>query len=140
MFDGPGSEDRAIAEAILVTPYLSLFQVRIEHYEPDNVTLIVTFDPVLTNDGRNYHGGALATFLDTAGAVAAFSNHDFNHGRSASTVSLHVQYIGRAATSDLRVSARVTRRARELIFIEITAQGDGDGRLVAQALQTYRIV
>lgn len=52
---------------------------------------------------------------------------------------MSVQYLGAARSSDLVCTARTVRRAKELIFTEITAT-DAEGRPVAHAVQTYRIV
>jgi acyl-coenzyme A thioesterase PaaI-like protein len=49
-----------------------------------------------------------------------------------------VNFVGAARSSDLVCTARTVRRARELIFLEITAT-DADGRVCASAVQTYRI-
>jgi uncharacterized protein (TIGR00369 family) len=103
------------------------------------VVLRLPFREDLTNDGVVYHGGVIASMLDSAGAAAAWSNHDFDKGARASTVSMTVQFVGMAKHSDLVCTARAVKRGRELIFTEIDAC-DGDGNLVAQALQTYRIV
>jgi acyl-coenzyme A thioesterase PaaI-like protein len=54
-------------------------------------------------------------------------------------VSLSVQYLGAAKRSDLVCHGRAVRRGRELIFCEVTATDDA-GKVVAHALQTYRIV
>jgi uncharacterized protein (TIGR00369 family) len=81
----------------------------------------------------------IASALDTAGAAAAWSNHDFTRGSRASTISMTVNYVGAARSSDLVCHARTVKRGRELIFTEITAT-DADGRPVAHAVQTYRIV
>ena len=75
----------------------------------------------------------------SAGAAAAWSNHDFNRGQRASTVSMAVQYVGACKGADLICHARALRRGRELTFTEITAT-DPEGAIVAHALQTYRIV
>ena len=103
------------------------------------MTLRLPFRPALTNDGTYYHGGVVASVLDTAGAAAAWSNHDFDKGSRASTVSMSLQYVGACKQSDLVCHAKAVKRGRELIFTEITAT-DADGALVAHALQTYRIV
>ncbi len=87
--------------------------------------------------GTFYHGGVIASVIDTAGAAAAWSNHDFDRGARASTVTMSVQYVGAAKQSDLICTARTVRRRRELIFTEITAT-DADGSTVAHAVQTYR--
>jgi uncharacterized protein (TIGR00369 family) len=86
-----------------------------------------------------YHGGVIATMLDSAGAAAAWSNHDFDKGMRASTVSMSLQYVGACKKSDLICRAAAVKRGKELIFTEITAT-DSEGAVVAHALQTYRIV
>ena len=130
---------RAIAELFPTTPFIAALGVVVERYEPDEAAIRVPFRADLTNDGVVYHGGVIAAALDTCGALAAWSNHDFDKGARASTVSMSVNYIGAARSSDLLCSARALKRGRELIFTSITAT-DADGALVADALQTYRIV
>ena len=76
--------------------------------------------------------------MDTAGAVAAWSNHDFDKGMRASTVARSIQCTGGAKRCDLACHARTTRRRKELTFTEITAT-DAEGNVVAHAVQTYRI-
>jgi len=131
---------RAAIPAIMPkTPFIGLLGLVFERYEPDDVTVRLPFREDLTNDGSVYHGGVVASVLDTAGALAAWSNHDFGKGARASTVAMTVQYLGAAKRSDLVCHARAEKRGRELIFTEMTAT-DGDGAPVAHALQTYRIV
>lgn len=129
----------AVPETMLKTPYLSGLGLSFDTYGPDEVRLRLRFRKDLTNDGTLYHGGVIAAVMDTAGAAAAWSNHDFNKGTRASTVSMSIQYIGAAKRSDLVCDARTVRRGRELIFTQISAT-DGDGSVVAQGIQTYRIV
>ena len=130
---------QAVRELMPQTPFLAGLGVVIEHYEPDQATLRLPFRSDLTNDGTYYHGGVIASLLDSAGAAAAWSNHDFNKGQRASTVSMAVQYVGACKGADLICHARAVRRGRELTFTEITAT-DPEGVVVAHALQTYRIV
>jgi len=130
---------QAVKGIFPATPFMGLLGITFDRYEPDDVVVRLPFHEQLTNDGEVYHGGVIATMLDTAGAAAAWSNHDFDKGSRASTVSLSVQYIGAARRSDLLCHGRAVRRGRELIFCEITATDDED-RVVAHALQTYRIV
>jgi uncharacterized protein (TIGR00369 family) len=128
----------AIAEIMPKTPFIGWMGVVFDRYEPDEVVLRLPFREDLTNDGVVYHGGVVASVIDTAGAAAAWSNHDFDRGQRASTVSMTVNYVGACKKSDLVCTARTVRRARELIFTEIEA-ADADGRIVASAIQTYRI-
>jgi len=121
------------------TPFLAGLGVVFDRYEPDDVTLRLPFREDLTNDGTYFHGGVIASVMDTAGAGAAWSNHDFDKGIRASTVAMSIQYVGAAKKSDLVCHAKTVRRGKELIFTEITAT-DADGKVVAHAVQTYRIV
>ena len=130
---------RAVPDAMLATPYLSWLGLVFERYEPDEVVMRLAFRAELTNDGSSYHGGVVAAALDTAGAAAAWSNHDFSKGTRASTVAMSVQFVGAARRSDLVCRGRAVRRGRELTFIEVAAT-DTDGAVVAHGLQTYRIV
>jgi len=129
----------AIPATFTATPFMSGMGITFDRYEPDDVVVRVPFRDDLTNDGTYYHGGVIATAIDTAGAAAAWSNHDFNRGTRASTVSMSIQYVGAAKRSDLLCAARTVKRGKELTFTEITAT-DSDGRIVAHAVQTYRIV
>jgi uncharacterized protein (TIGR00369 family) len=130
---------KAIAELMPTTPFIGWLGMVFERYEPDDVTVRLPFRADLTNDGTVYHGGVVASVIDTAGAAAAWSNHDFDKGQRASTVAMTVQYLGAAKESDLLCHAKAVKRGRELIFTEITAT-DAEGAVVAHALQTYRIV
>jgi uncharacterized protein (TIGR00369 family) len=129
----------AIRDLMPATPFLAGLGVQFDRYEPDDVVLRLPFREDLTNDGTFFHGGVIASVIDTAGAAAAWSNHDFDRGARASTIAMSVQYVGAAKRSDLVCTARTVRRAKELIFTEITAT-DAAGAVVAHAVQTYRIV
>jgi uncharacterized protein (TIGR00369 family) len=129
----------AVRDLMGRTPFLAGLGVVFDRYEPDAVTVRLPFREDLTNDGTVYHGGVIAAVMDTAGAAAAWSNHDFTRGVRASTVAISIQYVGTAKRSDLLCHARTVRRAKELIFCEMTAT-DAAGNVVAHGTLTYRIV
>jgi uncharacterized protein (TIGR00369 family) len=129
---------QAVVELMPSTPYMSWLGIVFERYEPDDVTIRLPYREDLTNDGTYYHGGVIAAAMDTTGAAAAWSNHDFEKGTRASTISITINYVGAAKRSDLICHARTVRRAKELTFTEITAT-DADGNVVAHAVQTYRL-
>jgi uncharacterized protein (TIGR00369 family) len=132
-------ERRAAMPAIFAkTPFLSWLGLVVERYEPDDVATRLPFRLELSNDGSTYHGGVVGAVIDTTGAPAAWSNHDFDRGMRASTVSMALQYVAGSAGGDLLCAAHTVRRARELIFTEITAT-DEAGKVLAHGLQTYRI-
>ena len=129
---------RAVAELMPQTPFMAWTGMQFDSWDHDDVTLRLPFREDLTNDGIYYHGGVISSMIDTAGAAAAWSNHDFDKGTRASTVAMSVQYVGACKKSDLICRAKTVKRGRELVFTEITAT-DADGNVVAHAVQTYRL-
>lgn len=130
---------QAVRELMPTTPFLAGLGIVFERYEPDDVTIRLPFRADLTNDGTYFHGGVIASVMDTTGAASAWSNHDFDKGMRVSTVAMSIQYTGAAKGCDLLCHARTVRRRKELTFTEIAAT-DADGIVVAHAVQTYRIV
>jgi uncharacterized protein (TIGR00369 family) len=130
---------QAVRDLMPTTPFLAWLGIVVERYEADDVTIRLPFREDLTNDGTYFHGGVIASVIDTAGAAAAWSNHDFDDGMRASTVAMSIQYTGAAKRCDLLCHARTARRRKDLTFTEITAT-DVEGNVVAHAVQTYRIV
>jgi len=121
------------------TPYISGLGVVVERWDAEGVRLRLPFDERLTNDGTVYHGGVVASMVDTAGAASVFAGHDFDKGARAATVSMTVNYTGAARRSDLVADAACVRRGRDLSFAEIRVS-DADGRMVATGSLVYRIV
>ena len=106
---------QAVRDLMLTTPFIAGLGIVFEHDEPDDVTIRLPFRADLTNDGSYFHGGVVASVMDTAGAAAAWSNHDFDKGMRASTVAMSIQYTGAAKRCDLLCHARTARRRKELM-------------------------
>jgi len=82
---------------------------------------------------RNLHGGAIATLVDVACALAATrsSGHD-PYVDSLVTADMHVRYLGRPHTDTVVAKARVVRQGKTLIVIECRVV-DEEEHLVAVA-------
>ncbi|MGH9196302.1 MAG: PaaI family thioesterase [Acidimicrobiia bacterium] len=120
-------------------PYISLFNMDPEIWTEEEVRIRLPFDERLTNDGSYFHGGVMASLMDTAGAMAVWAGHDFDKGAKASTVSMSINYLGAAAKTDLIAEARCVKRGREIHFSEIKIS-DANGKPVASGVLAYRIV
>ena len=129
----------AMREIMVSTPYISGLGLTVERWDAEGVRLRLPFDERLTNDGVVYHGGVVASLVDTAGASAVFAGHDFDTGARAATVSMTVNYTGAARQSDLIAHATCVRRGRDLSFSEIEVR-DPEQRIVATGSLVYRIV
>ena len=121
------------------TPFIAGLGAQIEEWTPAGSRIRIPFDAALTNDGKAYHGGVVASLMDTVGAAAVWAGHDFDKGTRAATVSLTVNYTGSARESDLVGTAECVKRGKDLAFCEIHVT-DGDGRSVATGTLVYRIV
>jgi len=125
-------------DVMVNTRFIESLGCVVDAWSPDEVRLRVPFDERLTNDGREFHGGVIASLMDTAGAAAVWAGHDFDRGLRASTVSMTVNYTGRAK-GDLVAIGRCVKRGRDTHFSEIRVE-DTEGTLVATGTLVYRIV
>jgi uncharacterized protein (TIGR00369 family) len=129
----------ALRDQMPRTPYIGGLGIVVEEWSPDGARLRLPFAEHLTNDGHAYHGGVVASLVDSAGAASVWAGHDFDKGMRAATVSLTVNYTGAGRDTDLLADAVCVRRGRDLAFSEIRVT-DADGRGVASATLVYRIV
>lgn len=121
------------------TPFIKHMGIKVHEHKPGYAKLGLPFRKEFTGAANAYHGGAVVTLIDTAGAAAAWSGHDFSKGIKGSTVDLMVNYLSAGVGEDLVAEARETRRGKELIYTEVDV-ATASGKRVAKALVTYRII
>lgn len=81
----------------------------------------------------NLHGGAIATLVDLASALAAAKATGFDLEReSLITTDMHVRYLGRPRTDGVIGRASIVRVGRQLIVVDCEVVDDAD-HLVAAA-------
>ena len=83
------------------------------------------------------HGGVHATLLDSAMGISGCWTGDSDRRIMTLTLSLNVQYIGRAGGTRLIVEARKTGGGRNTFFAEGTVTDD-TGMLVAKGTGVFR--
>src|SRR5688500_13030081 len=65
-----------------------LLGMQITRWEPDGVVIEVPFRNDLSSHPSVFHGGVVATLIDTAASGAVLAGHDFAHGSLMSTVNM----------------------------------------------------
>jgi uncharacterized protein (TIGR00369 family) len=81
----------------------------------------------------NLHGGAIATMVDLACALAAARGTDFDpEAESLVTADMHLRYHGTPRTGTVVARAQLVRAGRQLIVVDCRVT-DEDGHLVATA-------
>ncbi|MCS6924699.1 MAG: PaaI family thioesterase [Candidatus Binatia bacterium] len=118
-------------------PFSALLGLQIEAIRPDFCRMRLPFRPELRTAGEVVHGGAIATLIDTAAVVAVWSNVDPAATRGA-TASLTVNYLAAAQRIDLVAEARVIRRGRSVVFVDIDVFSLAGDR-IAKGVVTYKL-
>ncbi|MEW6297066.1 MAG: PaaI family thioesterase [Thermodesulfobacteriota bacterium] len=118
-------------------PFSALVGLQIEEVRADFCRVRLPFRPELRTAGEVVHGGAIASLIDTAGVVAVWSNADPAATRGA-TASLTVNYLAAARRVDLVAEARVLRRGRSVVFVDVDVVSPA-GERVAKGLVTYKL-
>jgi len=82
-----------------------------------------------------FHGGVLASALDTVGCGAIVAGHDFNLGNRFTTVTMTVQFQSVAPHQDVEIEGVCTKRGRRINFARARVIAL-DGETVAEAMLT----
>ncbi len=90
--------------------------------------------------GRALHGGAIASLLDTTGAMAAWTTAQIASPKYfGSTVGVNVNYLSGAIGEDVFAEGRILKRGKEIIYTDVRVTNEA-GKLLAQGTVVYRIV
>jgi uncharacterized protein (TIGR00369 family) len=110
---------------------MALIGARLAHVALGEVDITLDFRAAVSQQHGFFHGGIIATLLDTACGYAAYSHMAATDG--VLTVELKTSFVAPAAGLVLRAEGRVRRAGRTLIFCEGSAYvaADGPPRLAA---------
>jgi uncharacterized protein (TIGR00369 family) len=106
--------------------------------EDGEAVLHLPFRDELATIGRVVHGGAIATLADTAAMAASWAGAEIPERLQGSTVGLSITYLAPADGASLSANARVVRRGRRLVTVQVDVHTD-DNLHVATALVTYQL-
>ncbi len=120
------------------SPYVAHLGMQLTEIQPGVATLTLPFANSLVTIGTVVHGGAIASLIDTAAMVAAWSDVEVPAKARGTTVNLTVAYLAAAEKEDLQAVARVLRRGRNLVYLDVEVRG-ASGSVVAKGLVTYKL-
>jgi uncharacterized protein (TIGR00369 family) len=103
----------------------------------DRAVLVLPFHPDHMNAGGVLSGGASASLATMAGTLAAWTGVDLDTEPQLSCVDLSVQYLAAASEENVLAEARVLRRGRDLIFLDVAVRS-GTGTPIGHGLLTYQ--
>jgi uncharacterized protein (TIGR00369 family) len=119
-------------------PFAEWLGVTIEDVTEDRAVVVLPHRAEHLNAGGVLQGGASASLLTMAATLAAWTGVDLDAGLELGCVDLSVQYLARAAEEDVVAEARVVRRGRDLVFLDVLLRSPGEqpicrGQLTYQA-------
>jgi uncharacterized protein (TIGR00369 family) len=111
--------------------------VTIREVAHDRAVLVLPYRPEHLNAVGVLNGGASASVLTMAGALAAWTGVDLDADPHLSCVDCSVQYLAAAAEEDVVAEARVLRRGRGLVFLDVALRSQA-GKPICQGLLSYQ--
>jgi uncharacterized protein (TIGR00369 family) len=127
----------AHTEQLRLEPFSALVGFEVDDVKKDFCRMRLPFRPELRTNADIVHGGAIASLIDTAGVVAVWTDVASDVTRGA-TASMTVNYLAGAERVDLIAEARVIRRGRSVVFVDIDVCSPG-GERIAKGLLTYKL-
>ena len=112
---------------------------RLEDWRDGFARISVDLDERHRNRQGGLHGGVTATLIDAATGYCGVFEPDREKRRGNVTVSLTVNFVGRAKGDTLVCEARVVRAGRRIYFAHADV-ADDDGNPVATAEAVYAYV
>jgi uncharacterized protein (TIGR00369 family) len=123
-----------IQQALALVPFAHLIGIRFERAGQGVATLALDVRDELKQNNGVVHGGAIASLIDTATAIAIISA--LAPGDWATTVDLTISYLRPLLKGRAIATAKVLRAGRRLIVASAEVV-DAGGTLLATALTSY---
>ena len=120
------------------SPFPGHLGIRLVDIGPGSARLGLPFAEALVTVGSTVHGGAVASLIDTAAMVAAWSGGEVPDKLRGSTVGLTISYLTPADGEDLEATATVLRRGRSIVHVDVDVR-TASGAAVAKGLVTYKL-
>ena len=115
-------------------PFAKLLGIEVDSVEPGHAVLSMKLRDDLMRNSGIAHGGAIATLIDSAMAIAIMAQLQENE--HTVTVDLTIHYLRPISEGTARASARVVRFGRRVITVSAELFDD-NGKLAATAISTY---
>ena len=123
----------------LDNPLLEFLGVELVSAGPRASAFALTLAPQHLNRQASLHGGLTATLLDAACGYAGLVLEEGDAPAPTLTISLAVNYIGKANRGRIVATGRVTSAGRKIFFSSAELRAE-DGRLLATAQGSFKRV
>jgi uncharacterized protein (TIGR00369 family) len=118
-------------------PYVRMLGAEVAELARDHVRLVLPYHDENANRNGTLHGGVIASLVDLAGSLAAWTGSSRGAHVETSTVDLAIHYLAAAIRCAVFAEARVLRRGREIVFTEVALRSEAD-KPIARGLLACR--
>ena len=119
-------------------PWVQALELQVESFADGEVTLRLPQNDRLSRVGGMLCGQAMMSAADTAMVLAIVTQ--LGDQRPMTTVQQNTSFLKPLSGQDARVTARVVRAGKNLVFGEIDIAGATNGRSVCRASTTYALL
>lgn len=119
-------------------PWIQAMGLQVESFADGEVILRLPQSDQLSRVGGMLCGQAMMSAADTAMVLAIVTQ--LGPQRPMTTVQLNTSFLKPLSGQDARITARVIRAGKSLVFGEIDICGATDGRSVCRASTTYALL
>ena len=136
----PEENYERIAKVVALTPFMKHLGMEFVEGGEGYAKLRLRFQKENTTAGDALHGGAIASLIDTTGAMAAWTTAAILSPRYfGSTVGINVNYLSAVIGEDAFAEGRVLKRGKEIVHCDVRVT-NAAGKLLAQGTVVYRII
>ncbi|MCH8010236.1 MAG: PaaI family thioesterase [Chloroflexi bacterium] len=129
-----------MTKVIEMTPYMVHLGMELVDASDSYAKLKLRYQDENSTAAKALHGGAIASLIDTTGAMAAWTTAEVATPKYfGSTVGVTVNYLSAVIGQDCFAEGRVLKRGKEVIYSEVRVTNE-DGKLCAQGTVIYRII
>ena len=129
---------RSRAEKVIAGSLGSILRMTVDEAAEGHCVVRMPTDGDVRNGAGRVHGGAITALIDNAATAAAWSYKDLGKDAWGTTISLTCNFLNAGKTGDLIADARVKRRGRSTVFVEINVS-DNENNAIAQGLVAYKL-
>ena len=129
-----------IRKVIEVMPFTRHLGMELVDASEGRARVRLPYKADISTTGEAVHGGAIASLIDTTGAMAAWTTAEIATPKYfGSTVGVNVNYLSGAIGEDIFAEGRILKRGKEIIYTDVHVT-NAEGKLLAQGSVVYRIV
>ncbi|SRR6266545_5712472 len=128
------AQRKRLYQALGNVPFAKLLGIKLKSVDAGTATVGIKITNKMKQNNAVVHGGAIASLIDTAAALAVMSTLSANE--TTTTVDLTISYLNPLSQGTVAATAKIIKSGRRLAVASAEVNDDA-GKTIATALTTY---